>query len=412
MNLLEVFTLSFEALRDRKLRSALTVLMVVIGGGLMTALNGMNAGMNAYISDQLSTLAGNTLTVTPTQLYRFGRPPSASQITLNAQTVNTIKSLPGVVEVVPYYRGGATLMSGSTSQTLTLMGIDQTKIFYVSPSLSLEKGALVSPTDSIGIVLGRDAAYPAGQVEPFAKFGQTITVQYSHLETQGSVQKTVTEKKSFQVKGILNPTGNMMVDNSAYISPSVANSLLEREGKYNGIYVVTKSEDLNEQVEKRIRTIFGKDIGITSPKVMAETIQNIRSSFTSYIQSIAIVSLLVGGVGIVTTLFTSVTERTREIGVLKALGFSNSLILMLFLAEATMIGLLGGSLGLVAGMMLAKLGFGGMSMGMGSRASSPIFLPQDLTYVWILCVGLSALAGLYPAWRASRLDPVVALRKE
>ena len=386
--------------------------MVVIGGSLMTALNGMNAGMDTYISGQLSTLAANVLTVSPSQIMRIGQPTaSSSQITLNAQTVSTIKSLPGVVEVVPYYRGGATLVSGSSSQTPSLVGIDQTKLFYISPSLSLEKGALISPTDSIGIVLGHDVAYPAGQVEPFAKFGQTITAQYSHLETEGSVQKTVTEKKSFQVKGILNPTGSMMVDNNVYISPSSANSLLEKESKYSGIYVVTKSETLNDQVEKEIRRIYGKDIGISSPKAMTETIQNIRGSFTSYIQSIAIVSLLVGAVGIVTTLFTSVTERTREIGVLKALGFSNSLILMLFLAEATMIGLLGGSLGLVSGVLLARLGFGGMSMG-PQASMSPVFLLKDLTYVWVLCVGLSALAGLYPAWRASRFDPVVALRKE
>jgi putative ABC transport system permease protein len=238
-----------------------------------------------------------------------------------------------------------------------------------------------------------------------------MIVELSKVESSGPYQKVVTKRKSFQVKGVLNELGNMLIDNQVYVSLPAAASLLEKGGEYSGIYVITRDPGLNDEVVERIKEIYGKNIGVTSPKAIAETINRILGTFNAYIQSIAAISLLVGAVGIVTTLFTSVMERTREIGLLKALGFSNETVLALFLAESGVIGLVGGLMGVVAGVGGAHLLSVLTPFGEGVNIN-PTFKLGDIAYVWGLSLTLSLLAGLYPAWRASKLSPLTALRKE
>ena len=130
--------------------------------------------------------------------------------------------------------------------------------------------------------------------------------------------------------------------------------------------------------------------------------------------SIGVIALIVGAVGIITTLYTSVTERIKEIGTMKAIGTQNSSILSLFLIEALLIGILGATIGVALGigagfgityLLFSNLPFGGSGI-------TPIFTIEDVTFVWFLSVGLSVLAGILPAWKASRLSPLIALRRE
>ena len=122
------------------------------------------------------------------------------------------------------------------------------------------------------------------------------------------------------------------------------------------------------------------------------------------------VALVVGAVGIITTLYTSVTERVREIGTMKAIGFQNTDILVLFLSEASIIGIIGATTGLLLGMELVSLtaGFGSG----GTVTITPVFLLSDLLSVWFLSVFLSLVAGIYPAFKASRLSPMVAIQSD
>jgi putative ABC transport system permease protein len=413
MDGLELIKLAFEAIKERKLRSGLTILMVIVGSALMTALNGMNAGTSAYMNEQFSRFAANVLIVNPSPFRGPGGGGGAG-ITINEQTVNTVKSLMGVREVVPFFSDSVEMSAGGRSRRVNLIGVDQSKILSVYPTLQLEEGSFLTKHDSIGIVLGYEVAHPPTLSGPFASFGQSILVKYTRVENSGNVQKTVSESRGFQVKGLLAAYGTQ-TDRVAYISLSAANALFKRSGKYDGIYVVTTDPSVNGDVEKRIKDKYGGNIGVISPRAIAQNIQSLLSGLSTYIQSIAIVSLVVGAVGIVTTLYTSVTERTREIGLLKALGFNNSSILLLFLDEAIIIGLLGGTIGLGAGVLFANLGLGAMPVfrfGGAAGGMKPIFHPQDLASVWGLSLLLSVAAGLYPAWRASGLEPVVALRKE
>jgi putative ABC transport system permease protein len=196
------------------------------------------------------------------------------------------------------------------------------------------------------------------------------------------------------------------------MSLDAADTFFEQGGEYTGIYVITKDPEHNDKVEKEIRDRFGKNIGVTTPKAIAETIQSILSTFNAFISSIASVSMFVGAVGIVTTLFTAVIERTKEIGLLKALGFNSLTVLLMFLTESVTIGVVGGMLGVLMGIGGAYLLIRVMPFNFSGGWIRPVFIPSDLIYVAILSLVLSCVAGLYPAWRASRLSPLIALRKE
>lgn len=142
-------------------------------------------------------------------------------------------------------------------------------------------------------------------------------------------------------------------------------------------------------------------------------LNGLTAGFSSFIVAIAAVALVVGAVGIVTTLYTSVMERIREIGTMKAIGALNRDILLVFLSEASIIGILGATLGIALGIGAGYLLVSVLAFGPGGGQDiSPVYQPGDLAYVWGLSVGLSVLAGIYPAWKASKLEPIMALRRE
>ena len=176
------------------------------------------------------------------------------------------------------------------------------------------------------------------------------------------------------------------------------------------IIVVTTSSETVLKVENSIKEVYGKNLGVTSPKAIIETIQEFIAGVSVFTSAIAMVSLIVAAVGVMTTLYTSTVERTREIGLLKALGFKNHSILLVFIIEAAIVGMMGAVIGLALGSVLSIVL---MTTGTGLMLEgvTPVFLLEDLAFVWSLAVGISMVAGFYPAWRASRVDPIESLRK-
>jgi putative ABC transport system permease protein len=409
---LDLIGLSFGALKERRLRTGLTVLMVIIGVALMTSINGLGGGMNNYISEQLGTLGANALIVTPSASAFGPEAQSGMQTKLTSQTVRTLGRIQGVDYVIPSFTGGGTLRSGSESKTVAVLGMDQSKMVYVTPKISFESGAFVSSTDSGGIVLGYSIAHPSNLDKPFASMGQSVFIEFSKIENQGGVEKLVTKRKAFLVRGILNELGSQQIDSEVFISLSAANTFFEKNSVYDVIYVITKGPDINDQVETSITKFYGKNIGVVSPKAIASTINEVMGTFLGFLTAVAAVSMFVGAVGIITTLYTSVMERTREIGLLKAIGYTGGTILFMFLMESFTIGLLGGLLGLTAGVAGAYAMIGILPLEANAISITPYFRPTDLALVFLLACALSVIAGIYPAWRASTLSPITALKKE
>lgn len=444
MNLKEMFILSLSAINERKVRSALTILMVLVGSSLLVAVGAFGAGFADFFNKQFNNLAPNILFVSSVQ--REGddtggsvgsvAPPPSAKITLNAAVESRLRSLPYVEQVIPSYQSDISVESGAESKSFSLLSMDPTKLLVIAPSLDLTEGSTFpSPADPTAILVAEDIAFPPGEATPFINLGQSVRLTYSFVEPETGEAKE--ESKSFVVRGIIESTGNPTVDNAVVIGLQPGDTLLQRAGKYDSLFVAAVSADFVDLVEEEIRAIYGNDIGITTVQAILETIEEFTGGINSFLSSIAIISLVVGAVGIITTLYTSVVERIREIGTLKAIGAKNITILGLFLIEAVLIGIIGATLGLGAGigmgyMLVSSSPGGGTSdeeeNGATSPGSSggdtqtstqerqqaesftPVFLVEDMMRVWIISVGLSMVAGFYPAWKASRYLPVDALR--
>jgi putative ABC transport system permease protein len=412
-NLKQIIILSFDAIKERKLRSTLTILMVIAGCALMVALNALSAGNTAFISKQLDMLAPNIMFVHSGQ-HGFHGPSGPPTIIINMQVANRIKSLPFVQEIVPAYRGQLALNAQGNTQNAPVVAMDPSKISLILPNLHLVPGSAIKPTDPTAMVVGNLVANPPGAAIPFLSVGQTVKATYTYSGTTG---RPLTESKTFVVSAIMERSGNNYVDQSVFINQIIGNELLHKAGRYDSIAVAAKSPDYVNTVQQEITDLYGSNnLGVITPNAILQTRMQFQSGTATFALEIAFIALLVGAVGIVTTLYTSVNDRVSEIGTMKAIGAKNLFILALFLSEALLIGLLGATSGVLIGIGGAYL-LTGMSPnsssggGGGTPHVNPVFVPSDLLHIWVLSLLISLAAGVMPAWKASRLSPLEALRK-
>jgi putative ABC transport system permease protein len=419
VNIKEIFILSFDALKERKTKSILTIIMVMVGSSLMVAVGGISAGFGGFFNNQLSNLAANIIFINPAQVQQGGGgpvvgPPPTPKITLNAAIENRLKSLPFVDEVIPSYQAQVILEAQGDSKEYQVFSMDPQKLTVLSPTIEFVEGSSVQQNDPSAIIISNELANPPGEPAPFLKLFQTVKATYTFVDP--TTGKREQESKSFVVRGIIKQTGNPNIDNSAVIDTEIGNALFHKSGKFDSLIVVARSGIYVDAIEQEIRKLYGNDIGITTVKAIIKTVQEFTGGISAFLLSIAIVSLVVGAVGIITTLYTSVIERTREIGTMKAIGAKGRHILALFLTEALMIGIFGATCGILGGIVGAYVlsaGFGGGNDGGSSNSQiAPIFLAVDMTRVWLISTALSLLAGLFPALKASRLLPIVALKRE
>jgi putative ABC transport system permease protein len=412
MNPKDLFLLSFEALVDRKVRTLLTILMVVLGSSLVVVLNGLSAGQTAFLEQQFNTLAANVLFVGSGQrsLSSFAT-STTNSIIINDVIVQKIRALPNVSDVIPSYTGSAQINSQGNTQRASITAIDPSKLTVELPNLTYVDGSTVNPGDRSSAIVGDTVVNPPGADTAFVVLGETIKATASYTDSSGAH----TVIKNFVVTGILKPSGNNGIDRSIIINLDAGNQLLHKQNRYDQLIIAATTPDDVDTVQQEITSAFGKTLGATTPKAIMAVRQQAASGNASFILMVGIIALVVGAVGIVTTLYNSVTERIREIGTMKAIGAQNAEILALFLVEAALIGIIGASsgmgIGMIAGVLLGILTT--TTPGGGPPVHiPPIFVLTDLLKVWMLSLGLSVLAGMYPAWKASKLSPMVALRRE
>jgi len=173
-------------------------------------------------------------------------------------------------------------------------------------------GSSIQANNPTGLLVGDSIANPPGLTTPFVTVGQTVKATYSFADpTTGKLQ---TASRSFVVTGVMQPTGNNQIDKAVIINEATANSLFHKAGKYDSMNVAALSPDYVNAVQQEITNIYGSNnIGVTTPKAILQTRQQFQSGNSSFILDIAFISLLVGAVGIITTLYTSVNERKRRL---------------------------------------------------------------------------------------------------
>ena len=416
-----MFRQSAKSLSSRKFRTFLTIIMVVIGLVLVTSTNGLTLGMEGLIRNQLNKVGADVINVTPSSTTSFN---------LNDMAVNRMQSIPGVLVAAPVIQRPVTIQSGGETRSVTVMGIDNNLLPLVFPQLEISEGTLLSSSDTTGVVLGSRLANPVDIDLPFAQMNSGVKLEVGTADGESS-------QATFLVRGIMEYVGSFQIDGVAFMSSEAAQNFFHTSNEYSAIYIIVEDPMIVEDVENTLIEMFGKNIVVLSPKSMAESIDQIFSSIELFYGLMTGISLLVATVGVIITLYTSVNERIREIGVLKSIGYTDGLVLSMFLVEAILIGLIGGTVGVLLGMggayilpmilssiFSSQSGFssqdssGGPFSSMGGSSSdffsslTPVFEPTNILSFWLLAIVLSVIGGAYPAWRGSRLNPIDALRHE
>lgn len=435
----DVFSYSFSAIRLRKLRAGLTTLGVVIGIAAIVALLSITQGLQNTITNQLETgLATDTLIVVPGRGFLGeggttiggGFNVGGSDFKLFINDTEIISSLsPDIETSAAIIRKNVYLQSKEQSLIVTIRGVDFAKYAEIyRTTFVAEKGTInLNPTND-EIVIGKTLHDPWENGTLLFDLGEELDIIWTNTTARPPENVSYTG----HVAAVLQEIGGFGVDGPSDVGVYIP---LEQAQRFFGteecdtIIVKLKSSDRDviNNVTKAITDAYGGEVSVVSSTAVLNIINRVFSVIQLFLAGIAAISLLVAGIGIMNIMIVSLIERTREIGILKALGMKNRTVLLIFLGESVIIGLIGAVLGIGAGWALANVVavvfsegglFGGIASGQSAQISNgglnivPVLTPSVLVGALIFGVGVSVIFALYPAWRASKLKPVEALRYE
>ena len=380
--------MAFRSIIGNKLRSFLTMLGIIIGVASVIVLVSIGQGSTDSVTSKISTLGTNLITVSL----------RGTDMSLEESNIDTIQSLTGVKEVAPYVSTSATLKNGTNSTSVSGYGVTAS---YASVKDSKPaSGRFISDLDVEArnkvTVLGYDTA-------------QTL---YGLLDPIG--KNVLVNGVSYKIIGILPEKGSESGSNgdSLMIIPFSTAQRLNSDTGITNVYVSAKSEDTMDKAVLQIKILLGQlfpnqsdSYSVSNSKDLMETLTEVSGTMTTMLGGIASISLIVGGIGIMNIMLVSVTERTREIGIRKAIGAKRWSILSQFLIEAIVLSALGGIIGIGLGIGVSKLVEKFASMAVST--SVPIML---LSFGFSIITGV--LFGVFPANKASKLHPIEALRFE
>lgn len=393
--------MAVQAIASSKLRSGLTMLGIMIGIAAVIANASIGAGFAAYFNEQIGLIGSNFIFVSSQEPNLFGD-----------REVDVVKGIPGVVGATPLKTRVASVTYAHQTKRIEVYGVkgDYAQV----ANFKVLEGNFLKDTDSNAAFLGYEVAN-----EVFSR----------KLSTRNSIEITLTRRdgqkatQRFVVKGIADKLpaelGGMNPNRIVFIPIETMNSMLN-EDDYDIIFASASSleglEDVSDEVDRRV----GRSVGLSSREIEDEDVKpysiftqldileifnQISGTIGGLLTAVALISLLVGSIGIMNIMLVSVTERTREIGVMKAVGATRFDVVVTFLTESAMLALVGGVFGVVLGQAGSYF------------AQSILHIPHVFAYEWYaIGLGVSLLvgmmAGVYPAIKAARMSPVEALRYE
>jgi putative ABC transport system permease protein len=384
----------------------------------------IGTGMSQNVEAQMSGLGADILTISPgyTQAERSAggfkgirsgmfETTDIDDSTLTDKDIYTISATEGVLVVNGIISGQVEVEYLSESVTISIEGIDPVAWNEMTTS-ELESGRYLGQGDGNGVLIGSSVAYEM--------FDQTLTVN-TQIKIEG---------KTYKIVGILGESGAGSFggdDRSVFMTHDSARDIIEDidSDEYSSIEVqITDIDLVDEIIENVENTLYTsrmvtentQDFTVTTPTSMIETLTSTMETLSFFFIGIAAISLLVGAIGIANTMFMSVMERTRLIGILKSLGTKNSEIMKLFITESGVIGLMGGLLGIFLGFILVGIISGAGLNLMGGRAaigtSVAVVTPELIVFALMFSTVIGILSGLIPARKAASLQIVEAMRSE
>jgi putative ABC transport system permease protein len=402
------FNLAYKNIKERMSRSILTLLGIAIGIMAIISLMGIGEGMNVAVEGELSSLS-DTIIVSVGEgfsIFSFGQLEDTGEY-LTERDITDLERIPGVKDVNTQLTGIASLSfngdGNSVMVTVTGMDIETMNLQYGIADLA--RGNLLDLGDQSKIIIGYDVAHDY--------FDNDISVG-SRVKING---------KKFFVNGIFSRQGMGGVSTNDGIVLLTSRDFQKATGESNiysaavTVYNVNEVESVAMEIERAINENHGEDdfASATSMSSILDSIQSIMGILQTVLIAIASIALVVASIGIMNTMLTSVMERTREIGIMKAIGATNKDIMSIFIIEGLLLSLVGGVSGIILGIFgsqgVAVL-LSNMGPGMGGAPLEPVITFTAIALGLSVSMIVGILSSLYPAWKAARMSPIEAVRYE
>ncbi len=408
MKLTDVFDIALGNIRHRNLRSYLTILGIVIGVASIVSLISISIGISSQINSRINTLGSNIITVSPggaaAQRVGFGalRPPStdvranfgnreSAQITF--READELRHLPGVLRLDARTSSRSTVSYKDKNASSNIVGTEP-EAFKDSVGTSLYNGRYLSVNDQYSAVVG-------------------FRVANSTFNDLNIINRQITiNGLAFRVVGILNQTGGS-ADGSIFIPQKVAKNMFNQTEDVSQIIIVVSPDHQTDDVASSVESMLldlhkvtkdTEDFQVITASSIQSTVSGISDMLSIFLGGIASISLIVGGIGVANTMFMSVLEQTKQIGVLKSIGAKNRDIILIFVAEAAIIGFIGG----IFGILLSFIS----SYAIGLAGLPTVLSPELIAGGLVFSILIGIIAGVWPARSAAKVPPVEALRYE
>ncbi len=400
------FGLAVNGIRKRSLRSWLTIIGIFIGVASLVSLVSLGQGLQNSVQEQFTKLGANKIFVSP---GGFG-PPGSFIGKLTEHDVSVVKRVNGVEVVSPLSSSFVSLSFKNRVTSGQVRGLSlkskEKEVAFEASSITIAQGRELKTNDRKKVMIGYDYAHDENIFDgKVVQVGDTIQIQ----------------GVSFDVVGVVKKVGNPLEDRNVYIPLDDTGDVTGKKDQFDFIFVQVSEGKPVDMVAADIKDALRRDrslkkgqenFGVETFESVSNTFNTIFSIVQAVIFGIAGISLVVGAVGIMNTMYTAVVERTKEIGIMKAVGARNRDVLLVFLFESGLLGLGGGVLGVAVGVTFTKLIELIATGVLGSTLIHAVF-------PWYLIVGallfsftIGAVSGVFPAMRASKLKPIDALRHE
>ncbi|KMW70556.1 MAG: ABC transporter permease [Limnoraphis robusta] len=403
MNFLEHIKMATTTLLANKMRSSLTMLGIIIGNASVIGMIGIGEGAQSFVNDQVNSLGPNVLFIIPGSPEAQSRPVYPPQTLVLADAEAIAEQVPSVEEVAPSLNGSELITYRGKNASASLIGA--TPEYLSVRSFDVARGRFISDLD-----LKRN--------EQIVALGSEIAEQLFGNEDPLGKQVRLKDT-SLQVVGIMQPKGSTFGSNedmNAFVPiTTMANRIVGQTSPYGTqvtfISVSVKDQDSMKAAQFQIENLLRlrhkitdeDDFTVRNQKDLMNTLGQITGALTLVLAATAAISLFVGGIGIMNIMLVSVTERTQEIGLRKAIGASQQDILTQFIIEAVILSAAGGLLG-------TAIGVGGVFLVAAVTPLSAGVSPVAITIAVSVSGGIGLFFGVIPARRAAKLDPIVALR--
>jgi putative ABC transport system permease protein len=400
------FSLAFNNLRRRKLRSWLTMIGIFIGIAAVVALISLGQGLQGYLTETFEQMGANKLIVMPGSGMGIGMIASADKLT--NRDLEVIEKTKGVDMAAEIIYGSTLIKFKDEAKANFVIGLptdESADVFKEIGGFETTEGRDLKEEDKYKIVIGYLVAKDNGF------FDKAVQLR----------DKLVIKNKEFRVVGVMGQIGNPQDDSQVYIPLETAKEIFDKQDEIDAVYVQIKmgyepadvAEDIKKQLRKARNEKQGEEtFSVQTFEQLLETFQSVFAVVQAVLVGIAGISLLVGGIGIMNTMYTAVMERTKEIGTMKAVGAKNSDILFIFLFESGLLGLVGGAIGIGIGIGLGKGAEYLATMALGTDLlqadTSMTLIGGALMFSFLI----GATSGVLPAMQAAKLKPADALRRE